>query len=493
MPMIIVGDFNSCTLDGVLPSFQQHVTCPTRHNKTVNKTVDLCYSSVDDSYTLQCLPPLVRADLNIVHLLPMYRQKLKRVPPVKRQVKIWTTDAVEQLKGCYACTDWDVLFEGTHDINEHADILTDYVKFCQDSIIPEKTVTVIPNTKPWITQRVKKALINKQKAFESRDAAAIREAKAVIRAEIGLAKSTFQDKVEKQYQTMNTCDAFRNLKVMAGDVSASQSTRSNTLPGAIYLNKFYTRFNSKDFTSEHTELLTAIPSPSPYLSPSPANTPNFIHCMHNFLCNRPQLVKAGSNISPNIITNTRAPQGCVGNSIIYSLYSNNIRSECDSNVLIKYPDDAAEVACLNGSDSFLAYENTISMISMWCKEHFLELNVCKTKELCIDFCTSGLFDGPLCNGGEAVEVTDTFKYLGITLDNNLTFGSHVQGVYRKCQQRLYLLRKLRSFHVDPKLLLLLYKNIIESVLTYCNICFFPAMSVSKKICFSTSAKLLTRT
>ena len=127
--------------------------------------------------------------------------------------------------------------------------------------------------------------------------------------------------------------------------------------------------------------------------------------------------------------------------------------------------------CLNGIDSFLAYEKTVSTISMWCKENFLELNLCKRKELCIDFCTSGQFDGPLCIGGEALKVTDTFKYLGVTIDNQMMFGPHVQGLYKKFQQRLYLLRKLRSFHVDPKLLLLLYRNIIESVLTYCSICF----------------------
>ena len=177
-----------------------------------------------------------------------------------------------------------------------------------------------------------------------------------------------------------------------------------------------------------------------------------------------------------------------GSSIIYSLHTNDIRGECDSNVLIKYSDDAAVVAFLDGthsfldgSHSFLAYENTVSMISVWCKDIFLELNACKTKELCIDFRTSGQFGGPLCIGGEAVEVTDTFKYLGITLDSKLTFGHHVQSVYNKCQQRLYLLRKLRSFHVDRKLILLLYRGIIESVLTYCSICFFfTAVSVSNK-------------
>ena len=131
------------------------------------------------------------------------------------------------------------------------------------------------------------------------------------------------------------------------------------------------------------------------------------------------------------------------------------------------------------------------MISVWCKENFLELNVCKTKEFCIDFRTSGQFDGPLCIGGEAVEVTDIFKYHCITLDNKLMFGPQVQGVCKKCQQRLYLLRKLRLFHVDPKLLLLLYRGVIGSVLTYCSISFFPVTSVSKKI-YSASPKLLPR-
>ena len=114
-------------------------------------------------------------------------------------------------------------------------------------------------------------------------------------------------------------------------------------------------------------------------------------------------MKAGSSISPNSITNTGASQACVGSSILYSLYTNDFMSECDSNILNKYSDDAAVVK----------------------NKNFLELIVCKTTELCTDFRTSGQFERPLCIGDEAVEVTDIFKYIGITLDNKLTFGPHV--------------------------------------------------------------------
>ena len=106
-------------------------------------------------------------------------------------------------------------------------------------------------------------MINKQKALESRDAAANREAKAVLKAEIGLAKSVFRDKVEKQHQNIDTRDAFRNLMLMAGDVSANQSAGAKTLPDATDLNKFYIRFDSKDFKYKCTELLATIPSPPP--------------------------------------------------------------------------------------------------------------------------------------------------------------------------------------------------------------------------------------
>ena len=77
-----------------------------------------------------------------------------------------------------------------------------------------------------------------------------------------------------------------------------------------------------------------------------------------------------------------------------------------------------------------------------------------------------------------MEQVDNFKYLGVILDNKLTFSDHVTATQRKSQQRLHVLRRLRAFNLDSKLLrLLLYRSIIESVLTYCSICYYPLLSV----------------
>ena len=61
-----------------------------------------------------------------------------------------------QLQGSLACTDCGVFAHDSENLNGHASVITDYITFCMDSTIPMKTVTVHPNSKPWITSDIKK-------------------------------------------------------------------------------------------------------------------------------------------------------------------------------------------------------------------------------------------------------------------------------------------------------------------------------------------------
>ena len=40
-------------------------------------------------------------------------------------------------------------------------MFTDYVNFCTDTLIPTKTVTIEPNSKPWINNKIKKMIDEK--------------------------------------------------------------------------------------------------------------------------------------------------------------------------------------------------------------------------------------------------------------------------------------------------------------------------------------------
>ena len=57
---------------------------------------------------------------------------------------------------------------------------------------------------------------------------------------------------------------------------------------------------------------------------------------------------------------------------------------------------------------------------------------------------------------------------------------HCTVTYKKCQQRLYCLRKLRSFNVDNTILSMFYKSCIQSVLTFSFICWFGNVSQKDK-------------
>ena len=106
----------------------------------------------------------------------------------------------------------------------------------------------------------------------------------------------------------------------------------------------------------------------------------------------------------------------------------------------------------------------------WCDRHFLLLNVKKTKELIIDFRKDTPPKEPLIIKDEEVEIVSTYKYLGITVDDKLNWKTHISNVYSKINQRLYFLRKLKSFHVDNVIMSLFYKATMESLVTFCITC-----------------------
>jgi hypothetical protein len=58
-----------------------------------------------------------------------------------------------------------------------------------------------------------------------------------------------------------------------------------------------------------------------------------------------------------------------------------------------------------------------------------------------------------------------FKFLGVHLSSDLKWGCNADSIVKKGQQRLFFLRRLRSFHVSQPLLLKFYRAEIESVLT----------------------------
>ncbi|KAI3363778.1 hypothetical protein L3Q82_001207 [Scortum barcoo] len=237
--LLISGDFNHASPSSSLPKFTQYVTCHTRDNKTL----DLFYANTKEAYHSLPLPPLGRADHNLVHLLPVYKTLVHRQPAVTRTVKKWSEEAEEALKDCFNTTLWDV-FSDAHgeDIDSLTHCLTDYINFCVENTVPTRTVRSFSNSKPWITPDIKALLKEKRRAFVSGNKEELKSVQRELRRMIRKGKDCYRRKMEHQLQQNNICGVWKGLKTISG-FKEPKSQPVGDQGWANDLNLFFNRFD----------------------------------------------------------------------------------------------------------------------------------------------------------------------------------------------------------------------------------------------------------
>ena len=180
-----------------------------------------------------------------------------------REVKQWTTDAVEELRGCMECTDWDVFFSPGDSLDHTATVISDYIAFCEDMIIPKKLVKSFPNSKPWITKELKKKTVSqKRDAYLKKDSEEGKRIQTELKRHIRDAKAEYKDNIELQFKGGNMRDAWRGLKTLAGQTQPQAkdfvSSLSEQTDRAVKCNDFYYRFDRFDFTAKLSQVLDRV-------------------------------------------------------------------------------------------------------------------------------------------------------------------------------------------------------------------------------------------
>ncbi|XP_055863995.1 uncharacterized protein LOC106080210 isoform X1 [Biomphalaria glabrata] len=244
-PVVILGDFNKCTLKVDLPTFYQHISCPTRENRTL----DLCYCNIKGAFTSREKPPLGSSDHKTIQLLPTYRTKLKEGKIIQKNVQEWTQDNILKLQGCLDCTDWSLFKETTSNLEEWVDAVTNYIKFCENMCVSTKSIKIYPNNKPWVTAKIKREIIKKKRAFMSGDGQTRKIAQRNLNVVLEEGRRNYRTKLEDSINTSDMRQAWGIMNKMAGaqvKFKNNLATRDEkTL--ANELNDFYCRFDTKDF------------------------------------------------------------------------------------------------------------------------------------------------------------------------------------------------------------------------------------------------------
>ncbi|KAK0148991.1 RNA-directed DNA polymerase from mobile element jockey [Merluccius polli] len=591
----ISGDFNHITLDSTLTNFYQFVDCPKRKNRTI----DLMYANVRDAHSATPLPPLGKSDHNLIHLQPLYKPKVQRLPFATRTFRKWTPGADEALRDCFESTDWSVLQSG-EDLEEDTHCITDYLNFCMDVVVPTRTVRCFPNNKPWITSNVKSLLNRKKMAFREGNQAELRRVQGELKVRLKEAKEDYRKKVEQKLQENNTKEVWNGMKIIAG-LGKRSSTMEGDLGRANQLNQFFNRFDcpaeaSMDVLRKlHPRKAAGPDGLSPRLlkvcaaelgeplehlfnwslrigrvptmwkasclipvpkKPYPKELNDFrpvaltshlmktmerlilgilrpqvrhaldplqfayqekvgvddaisylLHRTHSYLDKGKSAVRimfldfssAFNTIQPPRLSDkllqmdvdahlvswiadylTERPQfvrlkdclsdtGTVLSPVLFTLYTSDFCYNTESCHMQKFSDDTAIVGCIRDGQEE-EYRSLVEDFVKWCRLNNLHLNTAKTKEMVVDFRRSKPALLPVTIEGVNVEVVDTYKYLGVHLDDKLDWSVNTAAVYKKGQSRLYFLRRLRSFNVCSKLLWMVYQSVVASVLFYAVAC-----------------------
>ncbi|XP_030581481.1 uncharacterized protein LOC115777673 [Archocentrus centrarchus] len=90
----------------------------------------------------------------------------------------------------------------------------------------------------------------------------------------------------------------------------------------------------------------------------------------------------------------------------------------------------------------------------------------KTKELVVDFCRCRHPPPSVSIQGTHTERVDSYKYLGVHMNNKLVWTDNTVALYKKGRRRLHILKKLRSFGVQGELLRTFYDSVVASAIFY---------------------------
>ena len=115
----------------------------------------------------------------------------------------------------------------------------------------------------------------------------------------------------------------------------------------------------------------------------------------------------------------------------------------------------------NTNNIYLEKEDIIAHMENWCVRNGLLLNITKSKIMCLNKRLT-ILPELSCD----LDITETYKYLGIIISNNLSWDSHVTYITKVASSRLYALRIVKNI-VTIDFLVLIYKSIIQSILDYC--------------------------
>ena len=177
-----------------------------------------------------------------------------------------------------------------------------------------------------------------------------------------------------------------------------------------------------------------------------------LNLLESYLTNRKQYVDLDGIKSDTLLISTGVPQGSILGPLLFIIYINDFPRASDFFDFVIYADDTTLSSTLNifptqNDLNTLAINNELSKISTWLKVNRLSLNANKSKFM--------LFHNPqkkieiplLKIDDIEIKSVKEFDFLGLTLNNHMTWKNHTDKIISKIAEVTGILNRLK--HILP--------------------------------------------
>lgn len=195
---------------------------------------------------------------------------------------------------------------------------------------------------------------------------------------------------------------------------------------------------------------------------------NTVSWFKNYLTNRTQNVQVNRSISSSLPICCGVPQGSILGPTLFLLYINDLAERAPLFQTILFADDTnLFIEGLDINQKVNEINNELSAVSKWCHENKLTLNVSKTNYLQIkNYQNPKTISHPIILNGAQLEQVSSTKFLGITIDQSLSWSNHINNLRAELHKSLGLIYRASSF-LPEQLLILLYNSLVNSKIVYC--------------------------
>ena len=186
----------------------------------------------------------------------------------------------------------------------------------------------------------------------------------------------------------------------------------------------------------------------------------------NYLDSRCQSVKFGEQISPLLPISCGVPQGSILGPLFFIIYVNDLLKlfPYDGVKITLYADDTVlYISHQDPSKAASLLEEGLRRLSNWCVKNKMTINVKKTKHMILSPIVCGMKNVLL--NGEILDIVHIYNYLGVKIDDKLSFEPFLREKCNKVNMRIYQLSKLRKY-ITINVASLIYKQTILPAIEY---------------------------